>query len=77
MLPFLDDYIHEKHLRYWLISSSHIDNQRIPHSNSTRGTPGYMQQILPSTDNYGHAKSKISTVWRDIVHQKILQSDWK
>ena len=56
MLPFLDDYIHEKHLRYWLIPSSHIDNQRIPHSNSTRGTPGYTQQILPSADNYCHAK---------------------
>ena len=38
MLPFLDDYLHMKNLRYQLIPFKDIDDQRILKYDYTRGT---------------------------------------
>ena len=40
MLPFFDDYLHAKNLRYQLILFKEIDYQRILQSDWTRGAIG-------------------------------------
>ena len=44
MLPCFDDYLYKKNLRYQLIPSRKIVDQRIPQSDWTKGTPGTPNQ---------------------------------
>ena len=43
MVTKLDDYLRENSLRYPLIPSNDIDDQRIQKSDWTRGTTGHTQ----------------------------------
>ena len=84
MLPSLEEYLHAKNLRYQMILSRDIVDQRILQSDWTRGIPGCTQpkrysQILTSSDDYLHVKNLRCHLIpsRDIVNQIILQSDWR
>ena len=65
MLPFLGDYLHAKSLRYWLIPSRNVDDQRIPQSDLTTAFRPLMfwTRIFPdilSKENYGTIAASIS-----------------
>ena len=68
MLPCSDDYLYTKNLRYQLISSRNIVDQRIPQSDWTKGTPGNTQPKLAVLRCY--LPSMI------ISTQKIKDIDW-
>ena len=84
MLTSLDYYLHTKNLRYWLIPSRNIDDQRILSFDWTKDTTGCTQSknivadATFSSREYLHAKNL--RYWlilsRDIEDQRIPQSDW-
>ena len=78
MLPSLKTNSMQK-LRYQLILSKDIDDQKILQSDWTRGTTGHTQpkEVVPDAPDL-HAKN-LRDFWissRNTDDQKILQSDW-
>ena len=64
MLPSFDDCLHAKNLRYQLIPSRNIDDQRILQSDCPDERNTWPQpKVLPSTDKHLHAKkTKINSI---------------
>ena len=50
MLPFFNDYLYAKNLRYWLIPSTDIDDQRILECDWTWGTTGHIKSKVVVSD---------------------------
>ena len=83
MLPALDDYLHARNQRYWLILPSDIVHQRIVRSNWTRSTPGHIEPKFVVSDAVflwwpapnEKYKIRIEIFNRAIVDRRILLSD--
>ena len=76
MLPFLMIISSQKNLRYPLIPSRDIDDQRLLQSDWTRGTTGYTQPKMIVRDATFALLFFCLIPARHIDDQRILQSDW-